>query len=171
MTRAGQAFELQMSEQPTDASACSYSASLQKQSSFLKLLPTPTASDSHGGQTAHKRRAAGHQLGLNDVVVTCFPAGNTRPTDSWHRYRSALRRWEAKIGRLAPQSAERGTRGQPRLSSRFVEWLMGLPDGYVTSLGLPRSAELRALGNGVVPQQAESALRALVAVAWQHHNN
>lgn len=38
---------------------------------------------------------------------------------------------------------------------------MGLPAGYVTELGLPRSAELRALGNGVVPQQAEAALREL----------
>ena len=130
--------------------------------SSLKLLPTPTASDSHGGQAAHKRRAAGHQLGLNDVVVTCFPAGSTAPADSWHMYRSALRRWEAKIDRVAPQPVERGTRGQPRLSSRFVEWLMGLPVGYVTGLGLPRTAELRALGNGVVPKQAECALRTLI---------
>jgi DNA (cytosine-5)-methyltransferase 1 len=48
------------------------------------------------------------------------------------------------------------------LASRFVEWLMGLPADYVTDLGLPRTAELRALGNGVVPQQAEEALRLLV---------
>jgi DNA (cytosine-5)-methyltransferase 1 len=39
---------------------------------------------------------------------------------------------------------------------------MGLPEGYVTGLGLPRSAELKALGNGVVPQQAEAAVRWLV---------
>lgn len=160
-----------MSEQRTDASACSCSPSYQRQSGFLKLLPTPTASDSHGGQTAHKRRAGGHQLGLNDVVVTCFPAVNTAPPDSWHIYQSALRRWEAEIGRLAPQPAEHGTRGQPRLSSRFVEWLMGLPGGHVTGLGLPRTAELRVLGNGVVPQQAECALRMLVATAQQQHNN
>lgn len=48
---------------------------------------------------------------------------------------------------------------------------MGLPAGYVTILSLPRSAELRALGNGVVPQQAESALRELIAMSQQKHNN
>jgi DNA (cytosine-5)-methyltransferase 1 len=41
---------------------------------------------------------------------------------------------------------------------------MGLSEGYVTGLGLPRSGELRALGNGVVPQQAEKALRYLVGL-------
>ena len=64
-------------------------------------------------------------------------------------------------GRRAPSPVEHGIHGQLRLSSRFVEWLMGLPAGYVTDLSLPRSAELHALGNGVVPQQAEQALRFL----------
>ena len=45
---------------------------------------------------------------------------------------------------------------------------MGLPAGYITDLGLPRSAELRALGNGVVPQQAEMALGTLVCEAASH---
>lgn len=48
---------------------------------------------------------------------------------------------------------------------------MGLPTGYVTDLGLPRSAELRALGNGVVPQQAEMALRVLVCEVANHPSN
>jgi DNA (cytosine-5)-methyltransferase 1 len=38
--------------------------------------------------------------------------------------------------------------------------MMGLPDGHVTSVpGLNRNAQLKALGNGVVPQQAVAALR------------
>jgi DNA (cytosine-5)-methyltransferase 1 len=61
-----------------------------------------------------------------------------------------------------PSPIGHGVRGQPRLSSRFVEWLMGLPAGHVTGLGLPYSAELRALGNGVVPQQAEQTLSVLL---------
>jgi DNA (cytosine-5)-methyltransferase 1 len=36
--------------------------------------------------------------------------------------------------------------------------MMGLPDGWVTDLDLPRTAQMRALGNGVVPQQATAAL-------------
>lgn len=41
--------------------------------------------------------------------------------------------------------------------------MMGLPAGWVTdpALGLTRAEQLKALGNGVVPQQAELALRLL----------
>ena len=39
---------------------------------------------------------------------------------------------------------------------------MGLPRDFVTELGLPYSAQHRALGNGVVPQQAVVALWQLV---------
>lgn len=38
---------------------------------------------------------------------------------------------------------------------------MGLPDGWVTGVDIPRSAQLKALGNGVVPQQAALALAML----------
>ncbi|MER6772701.1 hypothetical protein ABT389_23480 [Streptomyces bacillaris] len=40
---------------------------------------------------------------------------------------------------------------------------MGLPAGWVTDVpGLSRTAQLKALGNGVVPQQATAALRLLL---------
>lgn len=42
---------------------------------------------------------------------------------------------------------------------------MGLPPGFVTGLGLPYAAQHRALGNGVVPQQATAALRLLLSIA------
>ncbi|WP_236244966.1 hypothetical protein [Streptomyces sp. CC210A] len=39
---------------------------------------------------------------------------------------------------------------------------MGLPAGHVTQVpGLTRTQQLKALGNGVVPQQAEAAIRLL----------
>jgi len=44
-----------------------------------------------------------------------------------------------------------------KMSSRFVEWMMGVPDGWVTGVGLSRTQELKMLGNGVVPQQAAAA--------------
>jgi DNA (cytosine-5)-methyltransferase 1 len=40
---------------------------------------------------------------------------------------------------------------------------MGLPPGWVTDIPLPRTAQLRALGNGVVPRQAEHAVSLLLA--------
>jgi DNA (cytosine-5)-methyltransferase 1 len=81
---------------------------------------------------------------------------------AWGRYEAAIRRWEAVTGRQAPYPVEHGTRGQPRLAAKFSEWLMGLPKGFVTDLGLPYGAQHRALGNGVVPQQAVVALWQLV---------
>jgi DNA (cytosine-5)-methyltransferase 1 len=40
--------------------------------------------------------------------------------------------------------------------------MMGLPAGWVTDVDIPRNAQLKALGNGVVPQQAALALRLLL---------
>ena len=88
-----------------------------------------------------------------------------RAIGSWGPYQAAIRRWELVVGRLAPLAVERGTHGQSRLSPRFSEWLMGLPVGFVTGLGLPYGAQHRAIGNGVVPQQAEAALGQLVGMA------
>ncbi|SDN08188.1 DNA (cytosine-5)-methyltransferase 1 [Lentzea albidocapillata subsp. violacea] len=40
---------------------------------------------------------------------------------------------------------------------------MGLPRGWVTDLALSRTAQLKVLGNGVVPQQATRAVSLLLA--------
>lgn len=67
------------------------------------------------------------------------------------------------LGRPAPRPTEPGKTAE-RLSPRFVEWMMGLPEGWVTDVpGLSRNAQLRILGNGCVPQQVELALRLLLA--------
>lgn len=81
----------------------------------------------------------------------------------WGRYALAIRRWEHLTGRLAPSPTLVSDDGQYRPAPRFVEWLMGLPDGWVTDtdLGLTSPEQLTALGNGVVPAQAAHALRAL----------
>lgn len=64
------------------------------------------------------------------------------------------------LGRVAPPPTEPGRNGQERLSPVFVEFLMGLPAGHVTQVpGLTRNDQLKALGNGVVPQQAALATR------------
>lgn len=47
------------------------------------------------------------------------------------------------------------------LNAAFVEYMMGLPKGWVTESGLSRAQQLKMLGNGVVPQQAEYALELL----------
>lgn len=76
----------------------------------------------------------------------------------WGPYGAAVARWEHVIGRPAP----RPTDDRGRLSPAFVEWLMGLPAGHVSAVpGLTRTAQLKALGNGVLPLQAEAAIRLL----------
>jgi len=74
----------------------------------------------------------------------------------WGAFAAAIRRWE-RLTRPAPEpSDEKG-----RLAPAFVEWMMGLPAGWVTDVGLSHTAQLHVLGNGVVPQQAFAALNDL----------
>ena len=53
------------------------------------------------------------------------------------------------------------TLDQGKLNVKFVEYMMGLPDGWITDLDLARAQILKMLGNGVVPQQAKLALEIL----------
>ena len=48
-----------------------------------------------------------------------------------------------------------------KLNVKFVEYMMGLPVGWVSDVDLPRSQKLKILGNGVVPQQAYKAIELL----------
>lgn len=87
-----------------------------------------------------------------------------RDVPAWGAYEPAVARWESVLGRPAPRPTEPGRNG-PRLSPAFVEWLMGLPAGHVTDVpDLSRNAQLKALGNGVVPAQAALALRTLLTL-------
>ena len=72
------------------------------------------------------------------------------------QWQPAIERWQQVLGRQAPQ-AQHGKTVNPV----FVEWLMGLPEGYVSNVDLTKSAQLKILGNGVVPQQAALALHLL----------
>ena len=91
---------------------------------------------------------------------------------NWGRFEPAIRRWEETIGRLAPAPTKPdGKDGAHRLSSAFTEWMMGVPKGWITDCGLTRNEELRACGNGVVPQQAELALRILLSDQLEGDNN
>ena len=81
----------------------------------------------------------------------------------WGRYAPAVRRWERIVG-PAPAPTEPNSKGNPRLNAQFAEWMMGLPAGWVTDpqIGLTRAQQLKALGNGVCPQQATTALTHLL---------
>ena len=135
----------------------------------LVLLPTPAASDVGRQRDLDNRMASGSQMELDDVV---------RQPERWGNYAPAIARWESILGRPAPSPTEikpppaplLNRHGNPRanpthrLSPRFIEWMMGLPDGHVTGVDISHSAQLKALGNGVVPQQAAAAITRLLRV-------
>jgi DNA (cytosine-5)-methyltransferase 1 len=121
----------------------------------------PGPSEATGGRPPggfERPSARAVSAGEQGQAVAAAPIG-------WGDYWDAIVRWVAVTGRPAPPATEYGARGQTRLSPAFSEWLMGLPEGHVTGVGLPYGAQLHILGNGVVPQQATAALRLLVNVA------
>lgn len=139
-----------------------------------KLFKTPTANLGSNGSAQHpdKRKAGGHGPTLEDEVVFLLNVdpeaehpddGPHSPADWWGPFATAVYRWEVIQGTAAPVPIVRGPRGGIKLSPKFAEWLMGLPDGWVTDVpGLDHKEQLARIGNGVVPQQAYEAFRFLM---------
>jgi len=96
---------------------------------------------------------------VGDAVVA-----DRRTVQRWGRYADAITRWEHITGRPAPAPALLNDADGPRPAPAFVEWLMGLPTGWVTDADdLSQNQQITALGNGVLPLQAAQALDLLGA--------
>lgn len=125
----------------------------------MQLLMTPVASEgikAPAQQTSETKSKTG-QVWLSNQAKDM--------EIGWGKFEPAIRRWEKIIDRPAPAPTKPdGKDGNHRLSAEFTEWMMGLPAGWVTDpeIGLTRNEQLKACGNGVVPQQAELALRILL---------
>ena len=110
------------------------------------------AMESVEGQTARSTQQRERSRGESDagsIVV------------DWGKYAPAISRWELALGRNAPDPVVMRS-DKRRLNPQFVEWMMGLPAGWVTGHGLSAAQELKMLGNGVVPQQAHAAITQLM---------
>ena len=130
------------------------SASTTGIATAVELLPTPTVSDTYTGNLKSTQQKPGSMHSVTLPQATKM---------QWGKFEPAIRRWEQTLGRPSPLPTKPdGKDGAHRLSSAFTEWMMGLPEGWVTGVGLTRNEELKACGNGVVPQQAEMALRSLL---------
>jgi DNA (cytosine-5)-methyltransferase 1 len=124
---------------------------------------TNTSSERHGGGEGSRglERVGSEAKGSGWKASAPRQEFGAGSVDFWGKYAPAITRWELTIGRLAPApTIERNDR--PRLNPCFVEWMMGLPDGWVTGHGLSAAKELKMLGNGVVPQQAAAAISQLM---------
>lgn len=120
----------------------------------LTLIPTTRVSMAKGATA--REVAEGNPKSRIEAEVLL---GET----NWGKFALAIERWEKVSGRKAPAPTKPdGKDGSHRLSSLFTEWLMGLPLGWITGHNLSRAEELKMAGNGVVPQQAEMALRFLI---------
>lgn len=155
------------------------------------LLPTPVTTDARGARNATSGRRAGseHHGGttLGDLVFDGTLLPTPRATDgtnggpsqrgssgdlamgaavqpqSYGRFAWAVERWVGAFGSPPPAPTETGMPGQrggTRMAAPFPEWMMGLRAGYVTDV-LPRNDALRAIGNGVMPQQGYYAINVL----------
>lgn len=138
--------------------------SLDLQTVAVQLLPTPSASNYGTNQGG----AAGRVGVVRESLDTMARKGRFL---RWGKYTDAIARHEQALGRLAPEPTQPSVRtGKPQLSARFVEWMMMLPDGWVTDVpGLVdsprksvRNAQLSLLGDGVVPAQGAAAFRFLM---------
>lgn len=126
----------------------------------VMLLPTPNTMEHREVKSAEqiaemKAKSPGGYRNLREEVVN--------EVQNWGQYEPAIRRWEKVLGRPAPApTIPDGKDGAHRLSSKFTEFMMGLPEGWITDVGLTRNEELKACGNGVVPAQAALAVRHLL---------
>jgi hypothetical protein len=146
------------------------------------LLKTPIAKEGLNGNTQTTSIKKGQLWLSNDVQDIALDNGLRQPnlninlgayeSVQWGKFEPAIRRWEAILGRPAPEPTKPdGKEKAHRLSSKFTEWMMGLPDGWITGHDLKRNDELKLAGNGVVPQQAELALRLLLELPERKENN
>lgn len=116
---------------------------------------TDTESRRSGFQS--KRNEKTHAQLRNDVETIAY-ADNAR----------GLRNTQGSQGRFDSRTEMRLRRTpnpldlDGKLNAVFVEYMMGLPEGWVTDLNISRSQQLKILGNGVVPQQAYLALQLLL---------
>lgn len=99
---------------------------------------------------------------IGDVVVA-----DRHHVRQWGRYAHAIARWEHITGQRSPTPAFIHESGGPRTAPVFLEWLMGLTPGWVTD---PRheltvNQQTTALGNGVLPLQAATALHRILRLS------
>ncbi len=114
-----------------------------------------------------KERRLGSEFATNTNIDACEESRRTdreisakdrrlQPGQDIGQARSKYRFSRSMEREAIPNALDQG-----KLNAKFVEYIMGLPSGWVTDLDLSRTQQLKMLGNGVVPQQAYYALELL----------
>ena len=146
MMQGGSLYELPTQEPPTGEKEFS-------------LLPTPVTRDHKDGSRPYYR----HGVLQVDTVTRAIVTADEVTETEWGKYETAVKTWEKVTGRPAPTPIRKDARnGDFRVTKEFFEWMMGVPEGWIVDTKISRSSVLKACGNGVVPQQAELALKLLL---------
>jgi DNA (cytosine-5)-methyltransferase 1 len=120
-----------------------------------RLEPTLTKSEVNG----HASYSNCHACKESRRTSLCLPGESQRLSDGQDKGKA---RNEYRFSREMDRQDIPNTLDQGRLNVKFVEYMMGLPNGWVTDLDFTRAQQLKMLGNGVVPQQAYYALELLL---------
>ena len=81
----------------------------------------------------------------------------------WGDTAPAILTWAMLTGHNPPPIVGDRNDYRAETTTEFIEFMMGLPPGWVTQVpGLTRNQQVKALGNGVVPQAAAAALTHLL---------
>lgn len=148
--RTGEARERQLKRGDPNGKPRTSSGNL-RESVVNDLIPTPRAGD----RVPTKKEIANNDPKKRLEVSVM--------TSSWGKFEPAIRQWETITGNAAPSpTIPDGKDGQHRLNPAFAEWMMGLPKGWITDCNITRNEQLKACGNGVVPQQATLAITRLL---------
>lgn len=106
---------------------------------------------------ANTPRLFGEARGATNTDGSSVYVGVPGELVEWGRYREPIDTWTRVLRRPAPPPVV-----DDRANARFIEWSMGVPEGWITDTpGISRAEMIELAGNGVVPQQAEFAIRAL----------
>lgn len=127
----------------------------------IDLLPTPTLSDGSGGHhapnlrweggTAYRPSGAKASVSLRESL------------DVFCRYEDAIERWGTLHGPAPSPTITSPRTGKQVLNPELPEWMMGFPPRWVTDpeLCIPRTQQLRCIGNAIQPQTCAAAFTAL----------
>lgn len=137
------------------------------------LLPTPNTWDGNKPKTRAERHhhryssRKGSDGNLREVVLYEYGKEYRATVAAYHKKTPAPQSLTPKIEYNGEAYECRQPMpwmtvdGEDRLNPVFSEWIMGLPEGWVT--GVPGVNHFKLIGNGVAPPQAELALRAMLA--------
>lgn len=109
--------------------------------------------DGWGGDASTRRQSRREQSPAEVATISGIRADLPETWDT-----GRIEAWESVVGWRCPAPVVGHA-----VNPAFYEWLMGLPNGWVSAVDISYKEKLKACGNGVVPQQAELALRQLLA--------